>query len=249
MRIPRVFVDQPLSTDQQIALPAETAHYLLRVLRLSDAAPVRVFNGRGGEYSGTLKQTGKNTLAVALNAFDPNNRSSALRTHLGIVISRGERMDWVVQKATELGVSSLTPLYSERCEVKLRGDRLSKKLEHWRKVSISACEQSGLNLVPEIGAPVPLSDWLTSANSQLKLILHPGPAQPLEQGDNPETIALLIGPEGGFTEQEVELASRRDFTPLQLGPRVLRTETAPIAALSILQYRWGDLGDISGTAD
>ena len=249
MRIPRVFVDQPLDTDTQISLPAETAHYLLRVLRLPDTASIRVFNGGGGEYSATLRQTGKSSLSALLGTFNPDNRSSALHTHLGIAISRGERMDWVIQKATELGVSSLTPLFSERCEVKLRGDRLSKKLEHWRKVSISACEQSGLNLVPEIGAPVPLSDWLAGASGRLKLILHPGPAQPLEQSDNPETIALLIGPEGGFTEQEVELASQRGFTPLQLGPRVLRTETAPIAALSILQYRWGDIGDIAGTTD
>lgn len=242
MRIPRVYTDQPLTAGDRIELPPETSHYLTRVLRLSANAAVRLFNGKGGSYGGVILTADKSATQVQLEEFDPDNLASPLRVHLGIVVSRGERMDLVMQKATELGVSAITPLFSERCEVKLKGERLTKKQTHWRKVSISACEQSGLNLLPDMHPAEQLQTWLQASDAELKLVLHPGTEQPLPADRRPESVALLIGPEGGFSDLEIEQASATGFTPLQLGPRILRTETAPIAALTILQYQWGDLG-------
>jgi len=248
MRIPRVFVEQPLSPKITITLAPQTTHYLLRVLRLPDGAPITLFNGLGGEYSAILQRDGKTGLRAITGTFEPVNRSAPINIQLAIVISRGERMDWVVQKATELGVARLTPLFSERCEVRLDSRRLDKKLDHWRKVAISACEQSGLNQVPQLHRPTRLSDWLDSATDPLKLILHPGSASPFTRPDMPNRITLLVGPEGGFSDGEVALARQHEFLPLQLGPRILRTETAPVVALSILQHRWGDLGGALATA-
>ena len=168
-------------------------------------------------------------------------RESGLTIELGQVMSRGERMDYAVQKATELGVTRIVPLFSERCEVKLSSERQDKRQQHWQQVAISACEQSGRSRVPEIAQPQPLSQWLTQCHSALKLVLHPDAAMPLAQRQAPASVALLIGPEGGLGDQEIAQARAAGFDSLQLGPRVLRTETAPVAALAVLQYLWGDL--------
>ncbi|MCB1661031.1 MAG: 16S rRNA (uracil(1498)-N(3))-methyltransferase [Pseudomonadales bacterium] len=241
MRIPRVFVDQTLISNAQILLGPEASHYLTRVLRLSIDAKIRVFNGQGGEYEAKILHSDRQGVNIKLLTFSPPNNSSPLAIHLGIAISRGERMDFVVQKATELGVAAITPLFSERCEVKLKNDRLEKKLTHWQKVSASACEQTGLNLLPKIYPPSSFYDWINLADADLKLILQPASENPLETTVRPASIILLIGPEGGFSNAEIAQAINAQFCPLQLGPRVLRTETAPLAALSILQYQWGDL--------
>lgn len=154
-------------------------------------------------------------------------------------MSRGERMDWAIQKATELGVAQITPLFTERCEVRLNDERAQKRLEHWQQIAISACEQCGRSKVPVIHAPQLLKDWQASVQADLKLVLHPV-AQSLTQHATPHTLAFLIGPEGGLTEGEVAQAAEYGFQPARLGPRVLRTETAPVVALSVAQQLWGD---------
>lgn len=241
MRIPRIYIDLPLGEHQQIELPRETSHYLSRVLRLPIEAQLRVFNGTGGEYAAHISAASKNSVSIQTGAFCSSNNSSPLHIHLGIVISKGERMDFVVQKATELGVTEISLLNSERSEVKLKGDRQQKRLTHWQRVAISACEQCGSNLIPKIHAPVNLSEWLALRDEAVKLILQPGTDQPFEQ-EKPANVALLVGPEGGFSKNEVHTANLEGFSSISLGPRILRTETAPLAAISILQHHWGDLG-------
>lgn len=241
MRIPRVYIDALPKDTAELALNRETSHYLSRVLRLPVDAKIAAFDGKGGEYAARITQIEKHQTTIALGRFNPDNHESPLSVHLAIGISRGERMDFVIQKATELGVCSITPLFSDRCEVKLKADRQDKKLHHWRKVAVSACEQCGRNLLPVINAPSSLTEWVTCSDQALKLMLHLEGESPLEGSKPPQSVALLIGPEGGLTENEVKQALDSGFKALQLGPRVLRTETAPLAALSILQYRWGDL--------
>jgi 16S rRNA (uracil1498-N3)-methyltransferase len=180
---------------------------------------------------------------VRITEFDKADRESNLSIHLAIGISRGERMDLIVQKATELGVSEITPLFTERCEVKLSGERLDKKVNHWQQVAISACEQCQRNSLPSINAPVKIEQWQVNCDASLKLVLHHRTDQSLSDMPPPSgQVALLIGPEGGLSEREIEQAISLGFSPLALGPRVLRTETAPLAAISILQSLWGDMG-------
>jgi len=240
MRIPRIFIDQPLGEHQQIELSRETSHYLSRVLRLPVDAQLRIFNGQGGEYQARISAASKHAMSLAIGEFDTTDNSSPLHIHLGISLSKGERMDFVIQKATELGVTEISLLNSERTEVKLKGDRLEKRVEHWRKVSISACEQCGSNRVPVIHPPVNLTQWLDNRDEPIKLIMQPGTNQPFQQS-KPAAVALLVGPEGGFSELEVQSANKTGFDSISLGPRILRTETAPLVAISILQHHWGDL--------
>jgi len=240
MRIPRIFIDVPLEENQTVELPKETSHYLTRVLRLPVDAQLRIFNGLGGEYPAQICEASKNSVQIKTGNFDSSDNSSPLHIHLGISLSKGERMDFVIQKATELGVAEISLLNSERTEVKLKGDRVEKRLEHWRKVSISACEQCGSNRVPVIHPPVTLASWLDKRDEPIKLIMQPGTNQPFQQS-KPATVALLVGPEGGFSELEVQSANKAGFDSISLGPRILRTETAPLVAISILQHHWGDL--------
>lgn len=149
-------------------------------------------------------------------------------------------MDYAIQKATEAGVTAITPLWSERCEVKLNAERLDKRVKHWQQVAISACEQCGRNIVPTIHTPVKLEDWLTTRATELNFVLHHRTREKLSGFAQPESVSLLIGPEGGLTAQEIELAEDHRFNPLALGPRVLRTETAPVVAITLMQYLWGD---------
>lgn len=238
MRLSRFFIDAPLALGQH-ELPEAQAHYIGRVLRLSAGHAVQLFDGSGTEYLGQLMEVGKKRVSVELVERQPGLAESPLRVHLGQGLSRGERMDWAIQKATELGVAEITPLLSERCEVRLNDERADKRLQHWRQIAISACEQCGRSVLPRIQAPVSLEDWLQRTEADLKLLLHPV-AEPLESHPKPGTLALLIGPEGGITDGEIESARARGFQPARLGPRVLRTETAPVVALSVAQHLWGD---------
>lgn len=239
--MPRFYTTQALSLDTMIALEEGPSHHIARVLRMAVGETLTLFNGLGGEYDGELVEVGKRHVSVRLTAFRTEDRDSPLQTHLGQVLSKGERMDFVIQKATELGVSVITPLYSERCEVRLKDERSDKKLAHWRGVAIAACEQCGRNRLPEIREPQRLEDWLATVVAERKLVLHvaDGEADPLAT-TTLNSCALLIGPEGGLSEREVGLATPQGFTRWQLGPRVLRTETAPLAALALLQARFGD---------
>jgi 16S rRNA (uracil1498-N3)-methyltransferase len=238
MRLSRFFIDAPLSLGEH-ELPEAQAHYIGRVLRMAEGDALQLFDGSGTEFRGTLLEVGKKRVRVQLDDSIAGQSQSPLRIHLGQGLSRGERMDWAIQKATELGVSEITPIVSERCEVRLKDERAEKRQAHWQQVAVSACEQCGRSVVPVIHSPVPLADWLERTEADLKLVLHPV-AEPLTSHDKPETLAFLIGPEGGLNDAEVEQAKAAGFHAARLGPRVLRTETAPVVALSVAQQLWGD---------
>lgn len=238
MRLSRFFIDAPLSLGQH-DLPEAQAHYIGRVLRHAVGDAVQLFDGSGQEFLGELIEVGKKTVRVELREQLAGQSESPLHIHLGQGLSRGERMDWAIQKATELGVSEITPIVSERCEVRLKDERADKRLAHWRQVAISACEQCGRSVLPLIHAPQSLVEWQAAVDAELKLVLHPV-AAPLESHARPARLAFLIGPEGGLTEAEVTQAQEHEFQPARLGPRVLRTETAPVVALAVAQQLWGD---------
>lgn len=242
MRIPRVYESQPLSAGALIELSDTSIQHAVRALRLREGDPIRLFNGDGAEYSATLTGVDKRRASAQITEVTQPAVESGLQVHIGQTLSRGERMDYAVQKATEMGVARITPLTSERCEVRLKAEREDKRLRHWQQVAISACEQSLRTRVPEILDVSPLEQWVRNVDADLKLVLHHHTAQPLQTMDAPASVALLIGPEGGLTEAEVEAALAAGFQPVAFGPRVMRTETAPVAACAILQYLWGDLG-------
>jgi 16S rRNA (uracil1498-N3)-methyltransferase len=237
----RFFADIALVAGADVDLPDDVVHHLVRVLRSEAGTRFQLFNGTGGAFAAELLAAGKKTAVARLLEHLPDDRESLLHTHLGQAMSKGDRMDYAVQKATELGVSEITPLVSERCELKLRGEeRADKKLEHWRRIAISACEQCGRNRLPLIHPPQELAAWLRGVDAELRLVLAPALAGGLPAA-MPGSVALLVGPEGGLSAGELDAASMNGFQPWQIGPRVLRTETAPVAALALLQARFGDL--------
>jgi 16S rRNA (uracil1498-N3)-methyltransferase len=241
MRITRIYTAQQLHSGRLVELEAEASHHLIRVLRLGVGDRVTLFDGRGGEYPGEISAIGKKQVHVTTGLHLPEERESPLHIHLGIAVSRGERMDWVVQKSTELGVSAITPLSSEHSGVRLTGDRADKKILHWQHIATSACEQCGRNRPPVVHPLQALEHWLASTAAEQRFVLHPG-AEPFDGARTPPaSVTLLVGPEGGLSEHEVETARRAGYTALRLGPRVLRTETAPLAAIAILQSYWGDM--------
>lgn len=242
MRIPRVYLDQSLSVTEQLSLNETASHYLAKVLRMGPGRELILFNGTGGEYLAEIIETGKKSVSVDIKSFSADNRESSLSIELAIGISRGERMDWVLQKATELGVSKITPLITERTEVKIAGDRQDKKMQHWQQILISACEQCQRNILPQLNDPVDFNRWVGDVSAEKKFVLHHRHEKILQTTEKPSSVCLLIGPEGGLNDDEIQLAESHNFASLRLGPRVLRTETAPIAAISLVQYLWGDLG-------
>ncbi len=197
MSLPRFFVAAPLALGLH-DLPEAQAHYLSRVLRLNVGAKVQLFDGSGQEYRGELTGVTKKTVQVSLQECLEGLPESSLPIHLGQGLSRGERMDWAIQKATELGVAEITPLFTERCEVRLNDERAQKRLEHWQQIAISACEQCGRSKVPVIHSPQSVKDWQADVKADLKLLLHPV-AHPLTEHATPGSLAFLSGPEGGLT--------------------------------------------------
>ncbi|MDO6422033.1 16S rRNA (uracil(1498)-N(3))-methyltransferase [Saccharophagus degradans] len=240
MRIPRIYIDKPITANSNLELDGPTAHYLLKVLRMESGRELILFNGQGGEYNAIIESAGKKSLTCTVADHTPKECESTLNTELAIGVSRGERMDWVLQKATELGVSRIVPLFAERTEVKLKGERLDKKVQHWQQILISACEQCTRNTLPVLATPTTLEQYVKTSQAEQKFVLHHRTEKQLRDITKPQSAALLIGPEGGLTEEEIKIAEAHGFNPLALGPRVLRTETAPIAALSVLQFVWGD---------
>ncbi len=236
----RLYTPCPLTLNTEIELPEEAAHHFIKVLRARIGEEVCLFNGEGGEYHGVLSRADKRCAYVTLHTFIDNDKSSPLKVHLGQVLSKGDRFDYAIQKATELGVSEITPLLSERCEVRLGNERLDKKMAHWQGVAISACEQSGLNRVPVINTPQPLDTWTQNTQADLRFVLAPSVTGLPNPSPKPQSVAVLIGAEGGLSEREISLSIEQGFAPWCLGQRVLRTETAPVAVLSVLQWLWGD---------
>ncbi|MCE9681802.1 16S rRNA (uracil(1498)-N(3))-methyltransferase [Halomonas alkalisoli] len=240
-RAPRIHVAADFTVGGDVVLPEGAARHLARVLRMGEGAPVRLFDGQGREASAVLIESGRKRVVARIEAVEAGIGESPLCVHLGQAISKGDRMDYAIQKAVELGVAAITPLYTEHGDVRLKEEREAKKLAHWQAVAVSACEQCGRATVPPVHPPMALADWLDERDEALRLVLHPATDRALARETVPPSVALLIGPEGGLSSIEVDAAQAADFSLLSLGPRILRTETAPVVALSLLQYRFGDL--------
>jgi 16S rRNA (uracil1498-N3)-methyltransferase len=240
MRIPRIYLDTTLTEGAQITLPADRFNYLRNVLRLRDEQVVCVFDGRDHQAQARL-QLGRRDGFLMVDQVVQQGCESSLNTHLLQAMAKGEKMDWVIQKAVELGVHRITPIATERSVVELKAERADKRHARFIDIAISACEQSGRNTLPRIDPITPLEEALTQVAATCRWILHPvTPDSPSSAITAPGTAAVLIGPEGGFTDQELDLARQHAFEAVQLGPRVLRTETAGLVALTALQLRWGD---------
>jgi len=239
----RIFQASPLESRATLRLNEKASHHLANVLRAKVGDTLTVFNGQGCEHHAVIQQINKKSVEVELLDLLPNKSESPIRICLAQGIARGEKMDYIVQKAVELGVHTVMPLVTERCNVRLQGDREEKRIQHWQAVVVSACEQSGRSVLPEVMSPMTLAEWLPTVSADKRFVLSPHVSEKMPTDDLPAnaSIVLLIGPEGGLSDQEVALAQQYGFLPLNLGPRVLRTETAALAAVTVLQYRYGDL--------
>lgn len=240
---PRIHVAAALAPGASLPLPLTAAHHLSRVLRARVGDAVVVFND-GVEFTASIARVDKHGVTVKLGAGVAVTRESALACVLAQAISSGERMDVTLQKAVELGIRSVQPLYSERSVVRLDAERTVKRVEHWRQLMIAACEQCGRNVIPAVSTPQPVLDWIGALppprGDELRILLSPYADTRLAGLPRPAAVTLLAGPEGGFTEVETGLAQQRGFVAVLLGPRVLRTETAALAALSAMNVLWGD---------
>ena len=244
MRIPRIYVPQPLHPGREVDLPVQAGEHIARVLRLDRGHPLRLFNGDGSEFSGEIASLAKR--AVSARVLEPvasADRESPLRITLGQGVARGEKMDWILQKATELGVARIVPLVTDRTEVKLDAERAERRVAHWEAVLASACEQCGRNRLPELAEPMKLGEWAASLGEEagLRLALDPRGDADARTLDPGTCATLVVGPEGGLSEHDLATLSQAGFRGLRLGPRILRTETAGLAALAALQAIHGDL--------
>ncbi|NMQ18242.1 16S rRNA (uracil(1498)-N(3))-methyltransferase [Candidatus Competibacter phosphatis] len=242
MRVPRFYLPMSLVTSATVPLNEHAFNHAVRVLRLKPGAPLVLFDGEGEAFAATLGEVGKREAWARVAEALPEEAEPPLRIVLAQGVSRGEKMDHTVQKAVELGVAAIQPLFAERGGVGLSGERLSRKIQHWRGIVIGACEQCGRNRLPELREPLALAAWLTSPMAPGPyLLLDPLAEQGLRDLDPPTgAITLLIGPEGGLSPAEIAQARTAGFSGVRLGPRVLRTETAGVAALAAVQALWGD---------
>ena len=242
MRIPRFYLSAPLAVGATMALDDPAFNHAVRVLRLKPGAALMVFDGEGSAFAATLIEVGKREARVRLTEVLPGEVESPLRVTLAQGVSRGDKMDYTLQKAVELGVAAIQPLFTERGGVDLGGERLARKIQHWRGIVIGACEQCGRNRLPELREPLPLLAWFSQpAEPGLRLLLDPQAERGLRGLERPEgAITLLIGAEGGLSPAEIAQARQAGFIGVRLGPRILRTETAGVAALAAVQTLWGD---------
>ena len=238
----RIYTSQTLQSGTGLVLEEGPARHLTQVLRLKPGAKIILFNGDGHDYSARLDEVSRRTTSARVDRrLEPAEAPAALQIHLAIGISKGERMDFAIQKAVELGVTSITPLISERCVVRLPSDRQKKRLQHWQQVVIAACEQSGRRYIPVLSNTMELTEWLQSRTPSSDLLLDHRAEHALRELEPPKgEVTLLIGPEGGLSADERSQAVAAGFTSVRLGPRVLRTETAPLAAIAAIQTLWGD---------
>jgi 16S rRNA (uracil1498-N3)-methyltransferase len=264
VRLTRVFVEGELQSGSVVELPRETGAHLAKVLRARSGDEVVLFNGDGREFTGAVEKVQGSRVSASIGAARIMDRESPFQLTLVQCVPRGDRMDFIVQKATELGVVRIIPVLSQRSVVRLDESQSASKQVHWRAVAVSACEQCGRNRLPSVAAPQPLLNYLGSlaqANEGLRLVLEPERARRTERAAQSLDIAsqsvsraeIAIGPEGGFAPEELEAFDLSSFSRMALGPRVLRTETAAIAAIVVLQARFGDMSavsdDSSRTAD
>jgi 16S rRNA (uracil1498-N3)-methyltransferase len=240
--IPRFHCPIPLAPGASVELPAEAAHHASKVLRMGQGDAIVLFDGRGGEWTGQLARVGK-AVTVALESFDATDREPPIAITLVQGLAAADKMDWIVQKAVELGVAVIQPVAARRSVIRLSGERLERRVAHWQAVAIAACEQCRRNRVPEVAPLVDLPQFLAGAAAQnaMRLVLAPEAGQRLANLPKPAgSVMLLVGPEGGFEETELTAARLAGFTAVSLGPRVLRTETAGLAALAAMMALWGD---------
>ena len=237
MATPRLFVDIELNAGERLVLPKAPAHHIATVLRKKAGDAVVLFNGEGGEYLCLLEQADRKSVIVQVGEFNPDDRTPALSIHLGMCILKKDPMDAVLGRVVELGVQEITPIISDHCAVSTK--MIKSRHAHWKAIIVSSCEQCGLNKLPLLHQPIATESWLEQATAERKIIALPGDRQ-LSSGDAAKTVSLLVGPEGGFSDQEIELASARNFEPATFGKRILRAETAPAVAISVLHRTWGD---------
>ena len=244
MRIPRIYHPFPIANQTSCILSEDATNHVGRVLRMNEGDAIILFDGSNHIFHATLQAVEKKQIIAKIHSSELDDRESPLHIHLGQVISRGDRMEFTIQKSVELGVNVITPLWSERCGVKLDGERMDKKIQQWQKIAIAACEQCGRNVVPEIRPLMKLQDWCAENDGALKLNLHPRAQYSIKTLPSipKEGVRLLIGSEGGLSPQEIAQTEQQGFTEILLGKRVLRTETASLAAISALQICFGDLG-------
>lgn len=234
----RFYIETELNIGNTIELTESVFHHWVRVLRAKVQEQAIFFNGNGGEYRVTLTEINKKNAFVSVDHFEEIDRTAPFKVILGQVMSKGDRMDYAIQKATELGVTTIQLLTSDRCEMRLKYDRDQKKLDHWQSVAVAACEQCGMNIVPKVLAPISIEEWIQTDLPISRFVMAPNKDQKNVLLDAQPELALLIGPEGGLSESEIELSNQHGFVNWCIGDRVLRTETAPVVALSILNYHF-----------
>ncbi|SFB12912.1 16S rRNA (uracil1498-N3)-methyltransferase [Collimonas sp. OK607] len=241
--MPRFYVSTPLEIGQVLVLPEAVAHHLL-VLRLGLAAPVTLFNGTGGEYTATISSIEKKRVCAEIKTFSPREVELPYAITLAQALPESSKLDWIIEKAVELGVAAIQPLAAQRCVVRLNSERAEKKQSHWQAVIVAAAEQSGRNRMPTLSTLSPFTDWVQQQDLHKRILLSPRGEQSLSdwaRHQPPQALALLIGPEGGFTEAEENLACSQGALMLSMGPRILRTETAGLAALAAINAIWGEM--------
>jgi 16S rRNA (uracil1498-N3)-methyltransferase len=242
MRIPRLFIDQTLSTGEIVVLPRDKAHHISHVLRMRSGDPIKLFNDTGYEFDSKIIELTKKSAEVEIGESSKVENESPLNITLCLAIARGQHMDFSIQKAVELGVHTIVPVMSEFSNVKLQESRIQNKLTHWQNIIISAAEQCGRNRLAQLLNPVTFNEWLDSDVSITRLILHPGSQQAMLAIDVVnKSLTLMIGPEGGFSDFEINEAEEKGCIAINLGPRILRAETAVACVLSNAQQLWGDL--------
>ena len=241
--MPRFYIPQPLAVGQLVPLPDPVAHHI-QVLRLAEGGLVTLFNGEGGEYSATLTHIERRGATVEIKAHNPRDVELPFAITLAQALPEGTKMDWIIEKAIELGVSGFQPLAAQRCVVRLSAERAEKKMGHWRGIIESASEQSGRNRLAQLAPLQDYKQWITQQDMHRRIILTPRAQQSLPdwaRHQGPQAVTLVIGPEGGLSEQEEEAALRHGALPLAMGPRILRTETAALAAVGALSAIWGGM--------
>ena len=241
MRIPRIYTPQTLSENTTLDLDEHAANHVGKVLRMAAGRQLILFNGQGNfHYTANIQHSDRKRVTVNVLTKVITGNESPLSIHLGQALSKGDKMEFTIQKAVELGITDITPLWTEHCDVKLNAERLEKKHKQWQGIIISACEQSGRNIIPTLHPAKKIDDWFSTISADLKWVLDPRGNAQATQADAIHSTAIAVGPEGGLSQDEIQLACQHDFQAKLIGPRVLRTETAALTAITILQSQWGD---------
>jgi 16S rRNA (uracil1498-N3)-methyltransferase len=241
--MPRFYCPSPLAAGTTVTLPEHIAHHI-HVLRLAPGDTITLFNGEGGEYTATIAGIEKRRVQAEIKAFSPREAELPYAITLAQALPEASKMDWIVEKAVELGAAGIQPLAARRCVVRLSAERAARKMEHWKGIIVAASEQSGRNRLLHLAEPAALDDWIAQQDLHLRILLTPRAEQPLSDWARhhpPQALTLVIGPEGGFTEEEENAARSQGVLPLAMGARVMRTETAGMAALAAINAVWGEI--------